>query len=400
MLAGGVFLCVSVLSYWLVGRILEPVADITKAANAIAGGDYQHRIYVASRDELGSMASTLNRMSQALDTRMTQLTESHERQATVLGGMIEGVIAVDQRQRIVFANAAAGRLFNFRPVAAEGRRLLEVVRNHELDAAVNAAVTTRQPQRLETVRDGADKLSVAIQATPLAGNPCPGVVLVMHDTTELRRLESLRRDFVANVSHELKTPLSSIKAYAETLRNGALGDRETAVKFVERIQEQTDRLHNLIIDMLSLARIESAQEVFNIESVAVREVVEACLVAQRPAAEAKQIELRADADDCAVQRAGGPRGAARDSRQPGGQRDQVHRRWRPRGDRLAGERERSGDCGGRHWHRDQRGRFVAGVRAVLSRGQGAVARNGWHRFGAGDCEALGAIVWRRSFGTK
>jgi two-component system phosphate regulon sensor histidine kinase PhoR len=181
-------------------------------------------------------------------------------------------------------------------VAAEGRRLLEVVRNHELDAAVNAAVTTRQPQRLETVRDGADKLSVAIQATPLAGNPCPGVVLVMHDTTELRRLESLRRDFVANVSHELKTPLSSIKAYAETLRNGALGDRETAVKFVERIQEQTDRLHNLIIDMLSLARIESAQEVFNIESVAVREVVEACLVAQRPAAEAKQIELRADAE--------------------------------------------------------------------------------------------------------
>jgi two-component system phosphate regulon sensor histidine kinase PhoR len=301
-LASGVFLCVSVLSYWLVGRILAPVADITKAATSIASGDYQQRIYVANRDELGSLASTLNRLSQALDTRMTELTERHERQATVLGGMIEGVIAVDQRQRIAFANAAAGRLFNFRPVAAEGRRLLEVVRNHELDAAVNAAITTRQPQRLETTREGADKLSVAIQATPLAGNPCPGVVLVMHDTTELRRLESLRRDFVANVSHELKTPLSSIKAYAETLRNGALGDRETAVKFVERIQEQADRLHNLIIDMLSLARIESAQEVFSIEPVSVREVVEECLAAQRPAAEAKRIALRAEADDapCSV----------------------------------------------------------------------------------------------------
>lgn len=301
-LAGAVFLCVSALSYWLVGRILAPVADITKAANSIASGNYQHRIYVANRDELGSLASTLNRMSQALDTRMTELTERHERQATVLGGMIEGVIAVDQRQRIAFANAAAGRLFNFRPVAAEGRRLLEVVRNHELDAAVNAAITTRQPQRLETMREGGDKLSVAIQATPLAGNPCPGVVLVMHDTTELRRLESLRRDFVANVSHELKTPLSSIKAYAETLRNGALGDRETAVKFVERIQEQADRLHNLIIDMLSLARIESAQEVFSIEPVSVREVVEECVAAQRAVAEAKRIELRADADDapCSV----------------------------------------------------------------------------------------------------
>jgi two-component system phosphate regulon sensor histidine kinase PhoR len=302
-LAGGAFLCVFALSYWLVGRILEPVSEITRVANAISGGDYQQRIYVASRDELGSIASTLNRMSQALDLKMTQLTESHERQATVLGGMIEGVIAVDRRQRIAFANSAAGRLFNFRPMAAEGRRLLEVVRNHELDAAVNAAVTTRQPQRLETVRDGADKMSVAIQATPLAGNPCPGVVLVMHDTTELRRLESLRRDFVANVSHELKTPLSSIKAYAETLCNGALEDHEAAVKFVERIQEQSDRLHNLIVDMLSLARIESAQEVFNVEPVAVREVVEECLAAQRPAADAKQIELRAEGEEkpCSVQ---------------------------------------------------------------------------------------------------
>jgi two-component system phosphate regulon sensor histidine kinase PhoR len=301
-LAGVVFLCVSGLSYWLVGRILEPVTDITEAAKAIAAGDYRHRIYVASRDELGALASTLNRMGQALDMRMTQLSESHERQATVLGGMIEGVIAVDQRQRIVFANAAAGRLFNFRPIAAEGRRLLEVVRNHELDAAINAAVTTRQPQRLETVRDGVDRLSVAIQATPLVGDPCPGVVLVMHDTTELRRLESLRRDFVANVSHELKTPLSSIKAYAETLRNGALADEEAAVKFVERIQEQADRLHNLIIDMLSLARIESAQEVFNIEPVAVDEVVESCLAAQRPAAQAKRIELRSEPADvpCSV----------------------------------------------------------------------------------------------------
>src|SRR4029077_5705621 len=112
----------------------------------------------------------------------------------------------------------------------------------------------------------------------------------------------LRRDFVANVSHELKTPLSSIKAYAETLRNGALGDRETAVKRVQRLQAQAERLHNLIIDMLSLARIESAQEVFSIEPVSVGEVVEECVAAQRAVAEAKRIELRADADDapCSV----------------------------------------------------------------------------------------------------
>jgi two-component system phosphate regulon sensor histidine kinase PhoR len=120
------------------------------------------------------------------------------------------------------------------------------------------------------------------------------VVLVMHETTELRRLESLRRDFVANVSHELKTPLSSIKAYAETLRNGALGDRETSMTFIERIQEQAERLHHLIQDTLSLARIESGQEVFEIESVSVQEVVEACFDRHRPAADAKRIQLVAE----------------------------------------------------------------------------------------------------------
>jgi len=137
-------------------------------------------------------------------------------------------------------------------------------------------------------------MSVAIQATPLPGDPCPGVVLVMHETTELRRLESLRRDFVANVSHELKTPLSSIKAYAETLRNGALEDRDASVTFVERIQEQAERLHHLIVDMLSLARIESAQEVFEIEAVSVQDAVDGCFEIHRAAADAKRIQLVAE----------------------------------------------------------------------------------------------------------
>jgi len=291
-LAGLVFLCVFVLSYWLVGHIIYPVATLTEAAEAIADGDYTHRIYVPNRDELGMLASSFNRMSQELDARLTQLSQSHDRQATVLGGMIEGVIAVDHRQRVVFANTAAGRLFGFRPPAAEGRTLLEVVRNHELDHAVSMAISTRQPQRLETFREGAEKqLSAIVQATPLPGDPCPGVVLVMHDTTELRRLESLRRDFVANVSHELKTPLTSIKAYAETLRRGAMDDREAAVQFLARIEEQADRLHHLILDMLMLARIESDQQGFDIGAVSVAEAVAQCLEGHRPAAEAKHISL-------------------------------------------------------------------------------------------------------------
>jgi len=293
-LAAAVFLAALAISYWIVGRIVEPVREISQAVDAMAKGDYRQRLYVTNRDELGELAAKLNRVCQDLDTRLAQLSQSHERQATVLGGMIEGVIAVDRRERVVFANAAAGRLFDFRPGMVEGRRLLEVVRNHTLDEAVGAALATGEPQRLEATKEGAGKMSVAIQATPLSGEPCPGVVLVMHETTELRRLESLRRDFVANVSHELKTPLSSIKAYAETLRNGALSDPQASVQFIERIQEQAERLHNLILDLLSLARIESEQAAFEIVPVSVQEVVDACLESHRPAAQAKRITLVAE----------------------------------------------------------------------------------------------------------
>ncbi len=287
-------LCVLGLSCWLVGLIIRPVASLSAAAEAIAAGDYQHRVYVPSRDELGTLAVTLNRMSQSLSQRMTQLSQTADRQSTVLGGMVEGVIAVDPRQRIVLANAAAGRLFNFYPADVEGRPLLEVVRNHALHAAVTTGLSTGQPQRLETDRSGAQQLHVDIHMQPLPGQPCPGVVLVFHDTTELRRLESIRRDFVANVSHELKTPLSSIKAYAETLQNGA--DPEITQRFLGRIEEQADRLHHLIIDMLMLARIESDIQAFEITSVDVAEVARACLEGQRRAAEAKRITLHTDSD--------------------------------------------------------------------------------------------------------
>ena len=111
---------------------------------------------------------------------------------------------------------------------------------------------------------------LAVHGTPLPGSPPPGAVLVFHDVTELRRLERMRQDFVANVSHELKTPLASIKAYTETLLDWALHDENVNVRFLKRIEEQADRLNQLILDLLSLARLESGQEVFEHGPLALR----------------------------------------------------------------------------------------------------------------------------------
>jgi two-component system phosphate regulon sensor histidine kinase PhoR len=299
-LVAAVCLCLFAAAYWIVGQILRPVKPLTDAAEAIAAGNFEQRLYLANRDELGTLARAFARISQDLHARSSQVDQTLHRQSTVLGGMIEGVIAVDARQRIVLANSAAGRLFQFPASAAEGRPLLEVVRNHSVHDAVAAALASGQPQRVETKSSpqspAPSRQHIEIHVQPLTGQPCPGVVLVMHDTTELRRLESLRRDFIANVSHELKTPLSSIKAYAETLRNGAVHDAETTQKFLGRIEEQSDRLNRLINDMLMLARIESDLQPFEIVAVEMPAVVAACLDDYRAAAEAKRIELSVEPD--------------------------------------------------------------------------------------------------------
>ncbi|TWT97035.1 Alkaline phosphatase synthesis sensor protein PhoR [Botrimarina colliarenosi] len=273
--------------YGVVAHLVGPVRSLNRAAVAMASGAYRQRAFVANRDELGALANSFNRMSEELGQRLSQLQESDRRQATVLGGMIEGVVAVDERQRVLFANDAAGKLFHFIPVEVERRPLLEVVRNHALHQAVKTAIATRTPQRLEIEWD---ERILSVQVTPLVGEPA-GAVVVLHDTTELRRLENLRRDFVANVSHELKTPLSTIKANAETLLLGAVDDKVHRTKFLEGIGAQSERLEALIQDMLTLARIESAQQPFDIASVLVAQAVASCLLDYRPRAEAKEIAL-------------------------------------------------------------------------------------------------------------
>ena len=276
------------VGYGVVTHLVGPVRSLNHAALAMAAGNYDQRAFVPNRDELGELAMSFNRMSQELGAQLDQLRESGRRQATVLGGMIEGVVAIDDRQRVLFANTAAGKLFGFLPPQVEGRPLLEAVRNRLLHEAASEAVATRRPQRFELEWQ---ERNLSVQVTPLMGEPTSGAVVVLHDTTELRRLESLRRDFVANVSHERKTPLSAIKAYTETLLDGAEEDAEFRRRSLRRIDEQSERLSQLIADMLSLARIESAQQPFEIQKVRVSGVVDECLNDYQQRAEAKQIRL-------------------------------------------------------------------------------------------------------------
>ena len=251
------------LSYLVVGRIVKPLSQFTEVVSAIARGNYRQPVAMGGRDELGRLGDAFRRMQAELANRIEQLQQYAERLAAVLGGMVEGVLAVDAEQRVILANDAAKSLLGIRSSEIVGRALLEATRNPEIHEAVREALGKGGLCEREVTTTDAARRTLRVLATRLRGEPCSGVLIVLHDVTQLRRLENMRRDFVTNVSHELKTPLSSIKAYAETLRLGAINDPEHNLRFVQRIEEQAQRLHQLIADLLHLARVESGNRPSN-----------------------------------------------------------------------------------------------------------------------------------------
>ena len=278
----------------VVGRIIHPIARLTERAQAIASGEDREPLAVESKDEVGLLSASFNRMQSQLAKRFRQLRESNQQMATVLSSMDEGIIAVDADENIVLANDASKRFLNFPQEVERGRHILEVVRNrplHELVQECLAAGSEGGAIKKEFESTGQQPRDLSVHATCLPGNPVRGVVVVLHDISELRRLENLRQEFVANVSHELKTPLASIKAFAETLRMGAVNDKENNLRFISHIEEQAERLHQLIMDMLHIARVESGEEAFDITSVRFDSVAQSCVSQHTESARHKKIEL-------------------------------------------------------------------------------------------------------------
>ena len=279
------------LTYMVVGRLIRPIGKLKQGAEAIAMGEYQHRVAVRSGDELGSLAEAFNHMGDQLASHVDRLGLHGERLSTVLGSMVEGVLAVDADENILLANQASMELLEMTMRDVVGRPLREVTRTRHLHDAVARALNYNESCQTEFGTLGQPRRVLALRAAPLPSSPSPGVVVVLHDVSELRRLENLRSEFVANVSHELKTPLSAIKAYAETLRLGAVDDPDNNLDFVHRIEAQANRLHQLIVDLLHLARVESGREALDLDVLSLTPLVEASVNQFATAAAAKEISV-------------------------------------------------------------------------------------------------------------
>ncbi|MDX9759895.1 MAG: ATP-binding protein [Bacteroidota bacterium] len=297
---GGVLIAIGAMlvSYFVARRLKRPLDGLKDGARRFAAGDLEYRMPVPESEELRGLADVMNDMAAQLRQRLMQITRQHGLQDAVLTSMREGVLTFDMDERLIDVNRSAARLLRIHPEKSRGKHIEEVVRNigvqRFVDRTIHSGETTEGSVTLVDDRERFIQLHGSL-LRDAQGHPM-GIVVVMNDYTELRKLENVRREFVANVSHELKTPITSIKGYVETLIDGALDSRDNALRFLGIVSRQADRLNAIIEDLLSLSRIEqeSDQELISMEPSAVYDVLSSAVQACQVAVEEKRMQLSLD----------------------------------------------------------------------------------------------------------
>jgi two-component system phosphate regulon sensor histidine kinase PhoR len=275
-------------------RVTRPVVEMQSIARLMSEGHFDVHAPTRSPDEIGTLGRSLNVMAARLREKIRDLEQEQAKVTTILDAMVEGVMAVDDHERVVLMNGRARAMFGVAATRVEGRAFLEVVRNadlHEAFRSVRGATPGQMLEREIHLSTPAARI-LALHAVPLAsGGAGIGVVMVVHDITELRRLEQVRTEFVANVSHELRTPLTAIRGYLETLTGDTLEDPEHARRFLEIALRHTERLGRLLDDLTDLSNIELGRVRLERVPLDVDVVVDSVLAIMAPRAAARGVAL-------------------------------------------------------------------------------------------------------------
>jgi two-component system phosphate regulon sensor histidine kinase PhoR len=294
----------AIASYVVSRRVARPLEELKTGAERYADGDFQAALPSADSEEVGALVNALKKMAARLDERLAKVVQQRNEQETILASMVESVLAVDTNQRVIGLNRAAAELFGIEAAKAYGKPLPEIIRNPEIQTLAAGALSSDRPVEGEITIYGAEERVLQAHGTALkdAADRKIGVLLVLYDITRLRRLERVRRDFVANVSHELKTPITAIKGFVETLSGGAIENKEDAGRFLRIVEKHVDRLDSIVEDLLTLSRLE--QETESTETVLEKKPVGDVLVSAvevcRPMARSRNIEIRLDAEERVV----------------------------------------------------------------------------------------------------
>ncbi|MBH0191607.1 MAG: HAMP domain-containing protein, partial [Nitrospira sp.] len=282
----GTLLVIALLSLWLARSIITPLSEIAQTARQLASDRRTSPIKTTAHDEAGLLANVLNDLADRLHTRIDELSEDRAQLLAMLTSMVEGVMVLDYRSHVLQINPALERMFGVSRAEARGRPCTELFRHQELNDLVISSLRSRTNHEGEIVLPLSNRclhIEVSVAGGERENEAC--VVLVFHDMTELRRLENIRKDFVANVSHELRTPLTSIKGYVEALLDGAKDDPVASAKFLDIILKQSDRLNLIIEDLLELSKIESGRVLLKEEPVDLRPIIDRALATIKPIAD-------------------------------------------------------------------------------------------------------------------
>ena len=276
-------------------RVTQPIEKIKQGTVRFFEGDLSHRLPVPNTEEMAGLTEAMNRMAAQLENRMEKVIQQRNELGAVLSSMLEGVIAIDRNEQILNMNPAAGRMFDCNPDQVSGRHLQEVIRNLALQRFAARALKSTETIEDDFVlyREGEQVLN--IQSSPLydAGNQQIGTLLVINDVTRLRHLENVRRDFVANVSHEIKTPLTAIQGFVETLLHGNGQSLREQERFLGIILKHVNRLNAILEDLLVLSRMEQENGLSSIQLVnsRIKDVIQTAVQICQPKATAKNIDI-------------------------------------------------------------------------------------------------------------
>ena len=291
----GISVGVAALVTMIVARsVRRPLDQVTNGAKRIAGGELGYRIPVSPGGEMGQMGIAFNEMSSWLKEVVDRIAADRDKLATSIASMADGVIMTDEVGSVILANPAAENLFVFREERARGRNFIEVVHDYEIDRLLKQCLRTGMEQSSQ-IESGASRRFLRIVAIPLKMDGSTGALMVFQDFTELRSLQTMRRELVGNISHELRTPLANIRAVVETLKDGAIDDREVARDFLTSVNSQVERMTQILAELAELSRIESGRAQLRLEETSLNLIVRQVVGELNPFAEGQKVTV--DIDD-------------------------------------------------------------------------------------------------------
>jgi len=312
IILGGFIIAIfaAIVSLIVSRRISRPVEALKKSADYFIQGDFQRRIAVPNIEEIVGLYESMKGIAGELHHRINTITRQRNEIEAILSSMVEGVIAVDMDERIICMNGAAAEMLESGSSEAKGRSVQEAVRNIAFQAFVKKSLSSRVPVEKEIALSSKGDLFVNAHGTLLrdeAGKQI-GALIVLNDITRLKRLENIRTEFVANVSHEIKTPITAIKGFVETLEDGRVKDEGDVRRFLGIIANHVSRLESIIEDLLKLSRIEkeAEEEGIFLRNEKLRNIIETAVKVCKPNAEAKGINIALDSDEDLVARINPP----------------------------------------------------------------------------------------------